>query len=405
MVAYNELLDRTQGYVEGRDSLADVTAALAAADEALGQLRFEFQEGLRFQESGPEMERSILLVGAMFGLLQRTFDHFEAALKEGDHYDAAIALQEGNAAVNQIFEELADLREALDTVGYSESPFVNEILRVGYAYLGERLPLEVFQERVVAFWDFHREFVADFQASQPATPEDSAYEELRLDIEEALDQQTRGLEDLLAACESGGEGGHLESALVRIQLATQALVSAQKELRDRAHLAEFKSCPRCGRDNPLSARFCAGCAARFPEAGGELRVATIEMLSHSETEGDGNLHRLHVAADSFKRHECGMDQFLLEADRYSGIVRKVMSRFEALPEVARSSMGEQQWEAYSAMRGIMKGGLADMKAGLRALAEFVEGGELAALDEALHGFERGEQELARLEEIPVPSRS
>ena len=64
-------------------------------------------------------------------------------------------------------------------------------------------------------------------------------------------------------------------------------------------------------------------------------------------------------------------------------------------------MSEEQWTTYSQMRTLMAGGVGELKAGARSLAQFLESGDLAQLDAAISRFEQGGLELVRLQDIQL----
>src|ERR1017187_5060332 len=111
LVAYNQLLDCFERYRDGLVALGELEQALASADQALGQLRFEFQDSLRFHEPHPDVEAQVPVVWLMFGLLQEVFERFDESLREGDLEDAANALGQGELAVGPIFTALTRLSD------------------------------------------------------------------------------------------------------------------------------------------------------------------------------------------------------------------------------------------------------------------------------------------------------
>ena len=400
MVVFNSLLNLVEEYIGGQADLDEVFPFIVKVDEALGELRMQFEDGLRFREHTPELDKITRVVMAMLALLQEQFARLNLALEEGRHYDAAIALQESNAAVNQIFWAFGELkRRAAEEERHSESPYVNELLRVGKAYLAGTLPIEPFQERFEAFFLYHNNFVSGFRQMPPQLH--PVVQEQRPRLQAALDQQTEGLEALQTFFEMGNRKV-IEPSLILIREATEALIEMQKLFQQAPSAPVSKVCPTCAAENPADARVCQSCTGRFPEIIPESSEPSL-ALQYQEGAGSrgmsANMQKLLDAAKKISKKEISLEEFARVVDWFEDLLEQVTARFQQMEEPKDPNIPRAQWAVFEEAANSMEEGLAQMRQGADLLRVYLERPDPLTLDRAIKSCLSGGDQLLHVAEI------
>ena len=384
MDSFNRLVDTAADYFEGYSELSDVEAQLSIVDQDLGHLRLQFEDGLRFQVRTPEIETGVALAYNAFRNLAQGFGKLHEALQARRAYEAARQLENCNATVNQLFWAFQDLREYLAREKYSDAPFIQEIVRVGKAYVQHQLEPELFQERFNAFCEFHDQFIESLQPLLAEVEGDPRQQQLL----DALEEQNGVLDDI-ASLFQAGDRVQLDAALQRLCTSAAILLELQQEFQKGAEDQTALLCFRCGHANQQGEKNCANCQARLID---------VQTPGADSTYNDAalptNLRKVVAASESFRDGAIEQAAFLEVLDWYDDLTQQALQQMaELAPPSAEAP--EEQLEAYAEAVEAMQQGLDELKAGVLRLRHYADKKDPVDLELGLEGCSGGHKNMLR----------
>ncbi len=386
MESFNSLVDLAAQYLQGHRELADVQQQLERVDQELGQLRLQYQDGIRFQEPSEELDNQSLAAWWMFHHLQRQFQRLSHALQENLADEAAAAVQECNAAVNQLFRSFATLRQSLQrTEKYSQSPYVHELIRVGKACLNGTLSVELFHERFEAFCLFHDQFIESLQEFLPRMQESGAHQPLV----PAMEEQNASLDEIANYFLDGDEV-QLGAALERLQSSTTALLAIQESLLVVEAPPVTQVCLRCGTENGKGDRFCSSCQGRLIDSQEPLQSRALD-----EQILPPNLHKVMTAAESFRARDIDRADFLEVIQWYDGLASKAHQQMRDLTPPPAEGLPAEQLALYNEALGAVDLALSDLKTGLVRLRKYADHRDPLELEFGMASCLAGHQHMQR----------
>lgn len=388
MDSFNRLVDTAADYLEGYSELAEVEAQVAIVDQDLGHLRLQFEDGLRFQVRTPELETGVALAYSAFRNLAQQFEKLNRALQANRPYDVARQLETCNATVNQLFWAFEDLREHLAQEKYSDAPFIQEIVRVGKAYVRGKLAPELFQERFNAFCEFHDQFVENLQPLLAEVEGDPRQQELL----DALDEHN-GVLDEIASFFQAGDKKQLDSALRRLCASSAILLELQQEFLKEDEQGNGLLCFRCGHANEHGEKSCTNCQARLIDV-----LTPGADSSYNDASLPANLRKLMAAGEGFRNGAIDQAAFLEVLDWYDELTNQALKQMSQLAEPDEEAPDEQ-CDRYDDALEAMQQGLDALKAGVRRLRGYAEKKDPTDLEMGLDDCLSGHKHMLRFAAI------
>lgn len=350
--------------------------SLSALEEALGQIFQHFHENLPYQEETEAVKQATPLIYQGFGKLRLVLPELRQALEGGAEGRVRRMLGRARHLVNQIFNGLFLLRqEASQRPVYSESPPVNELMRVGEAFMLGRLPMERFRKRLDQFIEFHQMMAVSLDVLQPTPAEQAVLAEQGEVLREAVERQGEGITRLESFFEHP-DIQELRLGLQTIQEAADQIVAVTHQLIGAGAPPQeaTKSCLRCSASNPVSARYCEQCNAMFPAVMDEpIPTGQLDLREESGP-GRASSEHLQLLADLAEQVRVGAitdEEFLSKLDWFQGKVDGVRKRLGEL-EPTHPDTPPEQLEILEEAREHMVVGADDMEAGLNTLRSFLQ---------------------------------
>lgn len=388
MDSFNQLVDTAADHLEGHSDVSEVQAQLAIVDQDLGHLRLQFEHGLRFQVRTPELESGVALAYNAFRNLAQQFDKLQRALQAHRPYDVARQLESCNATVNQLFWAFADLREVLAREKYSDAPFIQELVRVGKAYVAGQLDANLFTERFQAFCELHDQFIEGLQPLLAEVEGDPRHQELL----DALEEQNLILDDI-AGCVQADDRAQLDAALGRLCNSSAVLLELQLEFQKVAEESPGLLCFRCGHSNQAGEQKCSNCQARLIG----LQTPAADSSYHDDSL-PANLRKLMAAAEGFRDGALDQEAFLEVLDWYDQLIEQALGQMSQLappPEQAEEEMPEEQLDAYDDAVEAMQQGLEALRAGVTRLRLYSDKKDPVDLEVGLESCLSGHKHMLR----------
>lgn len=209
--------------------------------------------------AGPVFEHYVLVFSAI--------DRLREGLSEGgDEDDLKQSMLQVTGLLAQIEEAGPALRQWYEAQPkLSQSPLLDELLRVGAACLQEKLPWEAFLFRL----EFFQEVYLNFRESYFEEEQNLGLWGLSREEREQLEQTLNLMQDSLAALQFHVDQDLSENVgamLEELKSVSEGLWSVQEcaQRRFEQPFHGITSCPRCSHDNPRSQRHCLSCGAILP---------------------------------------------------------------------------------------------------------------------------------------------
>jgi hypothetical protein len=386
MDSFNTLVDTAADFLEGGTELPELEQQIAKVDQDLGHLRLQFEDGLRFQVPSPELDTGVALAYNAFKTLAQRFERLNAALQANRHYDVAREIEICNATVNQLFFAFGNLREYLAQEKYSEAPFINELVRVGKAYLKGKLAPELFQERFDNFCQLHDQFMEALQPLLAQVEGDPRQQQLV----DAMEEQSVILDEIASAFQDNDKQG-LDGALQRLCNSSAVLLDIQAEFL-RADESKGLVCFRCGQASQQGDKSCSNCGARLIDlhegAGG----------SAAERGLPANLRRLVAAAEGYRDGSVDQASLLEVLAWYDELADKGLQQMSELAPVPKG-MSQAHQQAYDEAVEAMASGLNDLKAGVTQLRAYAHKKDPVDLEGGIDSALAGHEQMLRFAEI------
>ncbi|MBX3169942.1 MAG: hypothetical protein KF760_21235 [Candidatus Eremiobacteraeota bacterium] len=387
MDSFNRLVDTAADHLEGHSDVSEVEAQLAIVDQDLGHLRLQFENGLRFQVRTPELETGVALAYNAFRNLAQQFEKLGRALQAQRPYDVARQLEVCNATVNQLFWAFADLRQHLAEEKYSEAPFIQEVVRVGKAYVSGRLAGELFLERFHAFCELHDQFIEGLQPLLAEVEGDPRHQQLL----DALEEQNVVLDEIAGFLPSGDKA-QVDAALGRLCHSSAVLLELQQEFLKEPDQTTGLLCFRCGHANQPGEKKCANCQARLMD----VQTPGTDS-SYNDASLPANLRKLTAAAEGFRDGALDREAFLEVLNWYDDLTEQALQQMSQLapPPEEANGMPEEQLEAYDEAVEAMQQGLDALKSGVARLRLYSDKQDPVDLEVGLESCLGGHQYMLR----------
>lgn len=400
--AFNEFQGRVERVLAQTLAVDAGLESLTALEDALGQIFQHFHENLPYQEETEAVKQATPLIYQGFGKLRLVLPELRQALDDGAEGKVGRMLARARHLVNQIFKGLALLRqEASQRPVYSESPPVNELVRVGEAFMLGRLPIERFRKRLDQFIELHQMMAVSLDVLAPTPAEQAVLAEQGEVLREAVERQGEGISRLESFFEHP-DVQELRQGLQTIQEAADQIVAVTHLLTGAFQPQETtKSCLHCSTSNPVSARYCEQCNAMFPAVMDEptpTNQLDLREESDARNAGSENLQVLTDLVEQVRVSAITDEEFLAKLDWFQGKVDGVRKRLSEL-EPPHPDTPPEQLDILEEASEHMAVGADDMEAGLNTLRSFLQRRDPGKLARGLEMVNEAAQVMLRVEEL------
>lgn len=403
--AFNDFQEKAEKYLAGEADVIHSLESMASMEDVLLRMFAQFHDNLAFQEETDAIKQAVPLVYEGFGKLRTTLPELREALEAEDERRARRYLTRARKLVNQIFNGFFVLRqEEAERPLHSESAPVNELVRVGEAFLTGKLPLERFRKRLDQFIEFHQNLTATVETMQPTPAERAVLAEVGDTLREAMERQGEAIGHL----ESYFEHPDVHELRTGLSLACQAgdqLLAITHQLTGASQTTgeASKSCLRCSAMNPISARYCEQCNAMFPAVDHleDAPTSHLDMREQGEPAPQAtadNLLILVETAEQVKRKTLSDAEFIKTLDwmqeKLEGVRKKLAEMEPARPETP-----PDQLAILEEAREHMAVGADDFEAGLARMRAYLQRRDPNVLDRGLEMTLQAADVMMRVDEL------
>lgn len=229
---FSPTVAQAENFFKARCTLEAALKTVDASDMMIGSMRSTFISEMEFYETESVRAPAGVVYSAFEWLGAQTL-RLKSALRSNDQENTLYALQEIRSTLDSLLTPFRQINDVADLEPHhSDSNDIQEVCRVGYAFIAERLPSSAFLGRLLPYWDKFQNFrkqLADYNPPQPKVaawnllyqdflPTLERIEELLADLERVAKEEKReelrdGLENLIAA---GDEIANIEMELSKI---------------------------------------------------------------------------------------------------------------------------------------------------------------------------------------------
>ena len=279
----------------GRADAQLALAQLENLDQYFGFLFGSHVEGLKFLADGEPGNEISEHISELFESIQAALSELSTKIEQ----EAIPCLDEETAEIEMQWQGLlrlqSDFQQAL-TQGprYSKIPYTHELIRVCRHYLKGNLGFDAVLERLADFCQYHENLETQLSSLVPSSREKEAFNDNLEDLNEALNLQWQGAEELELALEENNTNNILQ-AIELIQEAGEALVEIHQVLEAADTEPQKVLCLRCGADNSPDSKVCHQCQATLVfNSGSQVKISTITLEEDGRQVQDQTPEKLRV---------------------------------------------------------------------------------------------------------------
>jgi hypothetical protein len=287
----------------------------ADLDQTFGLLYGTYVEELHYLAADEPQNEVAERIGEKFADIRPLISALRDDLSLGDYSAAQETLVVLKDQAITLFSLFGEYREAAQAgPRYSEIPYTHELLRVCHHYLNGALSIDAVQGRLEVFCQYHEALENQVATIIPSPPERETFEQRAEDLEEVLNIQLQGIEDLDYALERNDERAIADS-LETLSEAAEVLVDIYKSLQKADLQPRTVACIRCGADNSIEARVCGECSAVLPQrAALEAPTSTIALEEDGTAVGPQEAEEITRLQNAVNESlQTGQKQGLLDA--------------------------------------------------------------------------------------------
>jgi hypothetical protein len=382
----NEVIQAARAVLEGRGVVDDLKTSLKQLNTLRREMRSMFRRGLTFQEDSPSLKDEKLKVEKYLERLREGIDETYRYTKDldGNHIAKGLPIcREAFVHLFMSFDRIKELEEGGER--YSESPFQNELMRVGYGVLKGTIRPDALKTRLDGLYRYARSLYESFDGAVKGPREQQFYETNGADIKKTLKSYVRGLEET-GRYFRDSDPSHIRAGLEMTAEAAKQLLEYQKELIRLNEEPEKKLCFRCGSENEIWSHYCSSCNAAFPsfETAGESSVefvldtqGAVKTQDHVDTEFT---RRVIDAISRVRGGTLSADGFRHELDDMEGKAenaKKEKAKLAFPTELVKAD--PSQAELFEQIEQLTTTGIEEIMEGLRKMRQYLEWGDDTAL--------------------------
>lgn len=404
LASFNELARAVENAVNGRFSPAQALQAVEPFEREFLAMVAVFQSEVRFQPDSETLQTELPKVGEAFQWIMTYLPELKAALEHDDMDRSTRLIRRLSRRVTQMVASFDVLKtEEASRPQLSPSRYVNELLRVAYAYLEGKLSGQLLSERLHGLMGHLQSFLNQLEQTPSDPKEAEVLAQHRAEMDEALDEQLEALHEIdehLRRDDADPE--ELRLPLETLRETTQSLYELTQKLAEAMLAEEQKHCLRCGQANDRQARFCSGCNAVFPTfneeaaAPSQVNVRLEEEIVHAGPRELPPLVRqlLTTVEETAKGGDpAALEKELEAAQQRMRTVERMLEQLEDPPE----ETPEDQLKVFEDTLHTLEEGFAAFNEGLAQVAEFFQHKDSRLLWDALHKLAPAAEQLAAVQ--------
>jgi|GEM_PF-1935930 len=382
----NEVIQAAQAVWDGSGIDDDLKTSLKQLNSLRREMRSIFRRGLSFQEESQCIREERVKVEKNLELLRDGLDETYRYLRDKDRNHIAKGLPVCREAFSHLFLSFDRIREEEErNAQYSESPFQNELMRVGYGVLKGTLRPEALKSRLEGLYRYARNLYEGFDGAVKGPREQQFYSEKGAEIKKTLKSYVRGLEEI-GRYFRDNDSAHIRTGLDMTAKAAVQLLEYQKELIRINEEPEKKLCFRCGSENEIWAHYCSSCNAAFPsfETAGESSIefvldaeGAVKTQDHVDTEFT---RRVIDAVSKVRGGMLSSEDFRKELDDFehkAENARKEKSKLAFPTELVKAD--PSQAEFFEQIDQLTSTGIEEILEGLKKMRRYLEWSDDTAL--------------------------
>ena len=343
----------------------------AELDQVFGSIYGTYLEELQYLAADDPQNDTSEKIGTCFAEIKPLISALRDDLNLEDltrALETLESLEEASQDLPGLFQEFQDLSQSGPQ--FSEVPYTHELLRVCDHYLNGRLSVDAVQGRLESFCQYHESLETQISLLVPSQPEQEAFEERAEDLEEALNLQLQGIEDLDYALEQNDKEV-LKESLPLLKESAEILVEIYRHLQDADLQPRTVVCVRCGAGNSLDAKICGECGAVLLQSAGSATFTNTLNLEEDGsmvgTQDPEEVGRLQVAVDNLLSTGEAQD-LLSQIEHYNKRLQRSVRQFESLSAPPPEAPPEHA-KILASARNHFGQALEELKLGLQQLSE------------------------------------
>lgn len=294
---FNEF-QRLLGFVvDGRQGIESIESPLQQLERELTAISESFRVELAYLEWTPVEQLHAPDVLDCLQRIQRYLVLLRTSFQQSALTDVQRWTERARVQIQRLLENFRVLAEDVKSrPQLSPSSFVHEILRCGRLFLSERLPAQLFLEKVVGLHAHLKRFLTQLESTVPDPREANAFVDSRDKLNESVEVILHSVEDLELELAKPSEEISLEfieGCLESLSQETDLVFGVAQKLHQSVQQEVKVSCFRCGSENVVGARSCHQCRALLPaSAESATPSSTIDLRlvdGGAQQAGNGDL--------------------------------------------------------------------------------------------------------------------
>ena len=340
------------------------------------------------EEAGDKYDKLVEL----FDLLIGEFDNMALYAEEKDdkYLDEPIEnIKKYTDEIMTISEEFRKVEEAQPV--YSESVFLNDLIRVGKGYAEGKYELEPLINRYNVFREIMLETKAEMDLYINLPKDTKAFEENFPKVMECMDSSIAALDSMEAFFESGGDDRKIILPwLDTLQKDSEVMNAIQLKIKENIELiaeeSSMRTCPRCSKKTSNTDKHCTHCNTVLPPLpeGYVVPQSEISVVEGAVGRQEGapqvappgqklvspNILKIYESALRMGKGEITKEEFSAVINWYENIVNKTRKELDSVTEYENES--EEALMVFREIFKLLKSGIEGSQAGLDELKLYFE---------------------------------
>lgn len=394
---FNEVIQLGRDVIDGVGNAADFKKSLKKLNYLRRDMRRLLRYGFKFQEKTPLLLSESAKIEENLKKLKEGIEETYRYFKNNDTRHILRGFKICRTTFEALFHSFDALKEEEEKrTPFSESPYQDELMRVGYGVMKGKIKPEAFRERLEMMKVFVKNFYDHFDTMEPNSYEREYYEQNMSAIKNALKAYRKALDEASYYFKDG-DLYHIEKGLKMSKEASDELIIHQKELTKASEGPKVKICFRCGYENNMTSKFCTSCNAVLHVFGPELestielqmdREGTVKDFRHIRTqyteklvEAVSKVKEGSISNDAFAAILTELEQKALHAQREKAMLR-----------VPEELLQADNAEFFEGVEQMMNTGIEEILEGIELLRRFLADRDEThlsfGLDTALSGTDK-----------------
>jgi len=250
-----------------------------------------------------------------------------------------------------------------------------------------------------------RKVQEEFTVMKKSQPEEELDAEI-LKVEEAYKHLLEGLDEM-GKFFKDNDKSHLVNGLEEVRLNSEQLVSSQKILEAPKKENTKKSCLKCGKENPLSAKFCVKCRSPIPDfkiQSGEEASLDLTLEDDRLSHGRGpvmteNIYKLTMAVENYRAGRINSEQLSATVEWLEKKIENGKRQFESQKKKKPDNIPPEGRTLVEEMEKLTSDGFSEFGEAIKDFKTFFKTGEEYLLEKALSRATDGGEKLYKVQTI------